>query len=414
MSFKFPLFIAWQYFRKRKGEKMISVISLLSLIGVTIGVAALIVVMAIMNGFHIELTKSIIGLNSDINILPRYQKIEDFAKLKTELESFPFTKKVIPVIVGQALATTNDNSVGAMVKGMDLADIEYKETITKNLHAGSFEDYHGSDKIALGLYLAHELKVDVGDKVKLMSPNTISTIFGSLPRMKEFTVVAIFASGMYEYDSINILMPMEAADRYFSMGSKINFVELYSDDPEKSYEYSKIIRREIGNDYKIRNWKMVYEQSLNAFKLERIAMFAILSLIICVASFNIISSLTMLVKDKAKDIAILKTIGASQNQIMMIFIFNGAFIGIIGTILGVVIGVSFTMNIEHIKIALESMTGITIFDAAVYFLENLPAKLLPSNVFAVAGLSLGLSLLATIYPARKAAKMNPVDIIRYE
>ncbi len=393
---------------------MISVISLLSLIGVTIGVAALIVVMAIMNGFHIELTKSIIGLNSDINILPRHQKIEDFTKLKTDLESLPFTKKIIPVIIGQALATTDANSVGAMVKGMDLTDIEYKETITGNLRAGSFEDYRGSDKIALGLYLAHELRVDVGDRVKLMSPNTISTIFGSLPRMKEFTVVAIFASGMYEYDSINILMPMEAADRYFSMDSKVNFIEFYSDDPEKSYEYSKIIRRTIGNDYKIRNWKMVYEQSLNAFKLERIAMFAILSLIICVASFNIISSLTMLVKDKAKDIAILKTIGASDNQIMMIFIFNGAFIGIIGTILGIMLGVGFTTNIEHIKTALEAMTGVTIFDAAVYFLENLPAKLLPANVFAVAGLSLSLSLLATIYPARKAAKMNPIDIIRYE
>ena len=407
VSLKLPFEIAWRYFRKRKGEKIISIISLLSLVGVTIGVAALIVVMAIMNGFHIELTKSIIGLNSDINILPRYQKIED-------LESMPFAKKVIPVITGQALATTESNSVGVMVKGIALEDLQYKETITQNTNAGSFEDYRGSDKIAIGLYLAHELHVDVGDRIKLMSPQTISTIFGSLPRMKEFTVAAIFKSGMYEYDSINILMPMEAADRYFSMNSKVNFVEFYSDDPEKAYEYSKIIRRKIGYDYKIRNWKMVYEQSLNAFKLERIAMFAILSLIICVASFNIISSLTMLVRDKAKDIAILKTIGATNNQILMIFIFNGAFIGVIGTTLGVLLGVGFTLNIDYIKTALESMTGVTIFDAAVYFLENLPAKLVPSNVLYVAGLSLTLSLLATIYPARRAAKMNPIDIIRYE
>ena len=414
MSYKISLKIAWQYFRKRKGEKIISIISLLSLIGVTIGVAALIVVMAIMNGFHIELTKSIIGLNSDINILPRYQKIENFASLKKDLESLDFTKKVIPIISGQALATTENNSVGVMIKGISLKDIEYKNTITKNLRSGSFDDYHGCDKIAIGLYLAHELHVEVGDRVKLMSPQTISTIFGSLPRMKEFTIVAIFASGMYEYDSINILMPIEAADRYFSMDSRMNFVEFYSDDPEKSYEYSKLIRRKIGDNYKIRNWKMVYEQSLNAFKLERIAMFAILSLIICVASFNIISSLTMLVRDKSKDIAILKTIGASNKQILMIFVFNGAFIGIIGTILGVTLGVGFALNIDHIKIALETMTGITIFDAAIYFLENLPAKLLPSNVFGVAGLSLTLSLLATIYPAMKAAKMNPIDIIRYE
>ena len=414
MSLRISLAIAWQYFKKRKGEKMISIISLLSLIGVTIGVASLIVVMAIMNGFHIELTKSIIGLNSDIHILPYESKIEDYDSLKSDLTSLPFLKKTIPMMNGQALAHTNSSSVGVMIKGIDIKDLHYKDTIINGVKAGNFNNYYGEDKIALGSYLARELKVRIGDKVRLISPNTISTIFGSMPRMKEFTVIAIFSSGMYEYDNMNILMPIEAANKYFRLEGYYNYLECYSDNPDKAYEYSKLIKKKIGLGYRIQNWLMTYSSSLDAFKLERVAMFAILSLIICVASFNILSSLTMLVIDKSKDIAILKTIGASNFQILMIFVFNGAFIGIIGTLLGVLIGVSFTLNIQEIKIFLEYMTGITIFDAAIYFLENLPAKLIPSNVFAISGLSLLLSLLATIYPARKAAKMNPIDIMKYE
>ena len=412
MNLGISFIIAWQYFKTRKGEKHISVIAFLSLLGIAIGVASLIIVMAIMNGFHSELTKAMIGLNSDINIIAREGDIKDFDLVKQKLEKLEFVQHVTPLIVGQALATSSHSSVGVMIKSLDIEDIEHKNTITKNIKEGSFEDYQGDNAIAMGSYLARELKLHVGDKVRLISPKAISTIFGSFPRMREFTLVAIFTSGIYEYDSINILMPIEAGKKYIQ--SDVNYIELYSDNPDQAYEYSRIIKRNIGNSYIIRNWKMSFEQYLNAFKLEKIAMFTILSMIICVASFNIFSSLIMLVKDKNRDIAILKTMGASEFQILMIFIFNGAIIGGLGTILGVLLGVGFTLNIESIKSFLEHMTGVTIFDAAIYFLENLPAKLLPENIITVAVLSFSLSIIATIYPARKAAKLSPIEILRYE
>lgn len=404
--------IAWRYFRSRKSERFISIISAFSLTGVMIGVAALIIVMSIMNGFRDELTKNIIGLNSDIYISREKDSEFNIKKIKKSLSSLSFIQHIIPLIEAQALIMSNENSSGVLIKGISLDDLKYKKSISENIIIGDLLNY--SNGVVIGNFLAQSLKISVGDKIKILSPKTISTAFGSMPRVKEFEVTAIFSSGLYDYDSSIVLMPNEIAEKMFTFAGSFNKIECYSDNPSKVHEYSKKIHMKLLGEYKVTNWMMVHQQFMDALELERVAMFTILSLIICVASFNIISSLTMLVKDKSKDIAILKTIGASSLDIMIIFILNGIFIGFIGTFLGILIGVGFVINIDNIKIFLENVTGHKIFDAAIYFLNYLPAKLELSNVVIISGFSITQSLLATIYPAYRAAKLNPVDIIRYE
>ena len=411
---KFTIIIALRYFRAKKNEKFVSIISGISFIGITIGVAALIVVMSVMNGFHIELTKNIIGLNGDISITSIGKTIADKEKIIAATTKQDFVKKLSPIVSGQALALGTKTNSGVLIKGVELVDLKHKGEIITNVFEGSFEDYEGTNAVAVGFELAHNLGISVGSKLKLISPNVISTAFGTMPRSKDFTVVAIFSSGMYDYDSATMLMPIGAAQKFLSLGNEINLIEINVKDPESAKIDAQLLQKELGSGVRVSSWMDNNQQFLKALAVERTAMFTILSLIIIVAAFNIVSSLFMIVKDKTKDIAILKTMGASVRQIMFIFIINGLLIGFIGTFLGVSFGLAISYNIENIRLFLERISGTKIFDSAIYFLYSLPSVVRISDVIIVGSLSLILSLLATIYPSFKAAKLNPVEAMRYE
>jgi lipoprotein-releasing system permease protein len=410
----FVLTVALRYFRAKKNETFISVISIFSLLGVAIGVAALIVVMSVMNGFHNELTSNIIGLNGDITVKPLERSIDNYDDIKIKLSSQDYIAHIVPSITGQALALGPRNNCGVLITGINLSDLKHKNEILKNVNFGDFSHFYGKNVIAVGSELANNLGIKVDDKVKLISPNSISTAFGSMPRSKEFKVIAIFTSGVYDYDAAKILMPLEAARNFLSFDTGINLIEIYTKSHSGARTMSRNIRDILGNDTRVTSWIESHAQFLNALAVERVAMFTILSLIIIVAAFNIVSSLFMLVKDKTKDIAILKTIGASQKQIMLVFVCNGMLIGIIGTCLGVILGVSFAQNIENIRKYLEQITGTKIFEAAIYFLYTLPSDVRIEDIVLVSSVTILLCFCSTIYPAYKASKLNPIDGLRYE
>ena len=409
----FTSILSFRYFSAKKNEKFVSIISGISLAGITIGVAALIIVMSVMNGFHLELTNNIVGLNGDITISPIGKSIENHQEILEKISKQKYVSRVAPLVVGQALATAGANS-GVVIKGIDVADLKFKGEILGNVLSGGFSEYYGDNVVAVGSELARNMGLFAGSKVKLIAPTLLPTAFGSMPRARDFTVVAVFSSGLYDYDAATMLMPLSAAQKFLSIGDGINFIEVNIDDREKAREYSRLLQNEVGESMYVKSWMQDNQQFLSALEVERTAMFVILSLIMIVAAFNIIASLFMLVKDKTKDIAILRTIGASTKQIMTIFILNGMLVGLIGTLLGVIFGLLFSYNIENIRLFLENASGTKIFDPAIYFLYSLPSVVRVSDVLFISGLAIGASFLATIYPAYKAASLNPIEAMRYE
>lgn len=410
----FVLTVSLRYFLAKKNEKFVSIISFISLAGITIGVAALIIVMSVMNGFHIELTNNIAGLKGDIMLLPNGRKtIKNYQTIIKKLETKPYISNITPVISGQALAIGGVNS-GVLVKGINLKELKYKGELLNNVLNGSFTDYQGKNHIAVGAELAHQLDLIAGSELKLIAPTLLPTAFGSLPRAKNFKVAAIFHSDLYDYNAATILMPLAAAAQFFSLPDGVNLIELNVDDREQTHSYVKDLYKEFGEELSIRSWFQDNIQLINALEIEKTAMFVILLLIMIVAAFNIIASLFMLVKDKTKDIAILRTIGASRRQIMSVFILNGMLVGIIGTIVGTLTGLLFSRNIENIRKLLEKLSGNKIFDPAIYFLYNLPSIVKLNDIILVASLAILISFLATIYPAYRAASLNPIDSMRYE
>ena len=406
--------LSLRYFSAKKNEKFVSIISIISLAGIMIGVAALIIVMSVMNGFHIELTRNIIGLNGDINIVPIGKVIEDHKSIIKRISQHKFVTKVTPLVVGQALALGSNSNSGVIIRGIDAADLKNKGEILNNVLEGSFSEYYGHNVVAVGSELARNIGVFVGSRIKMIAPSLLSTAFGSMPRSKDFTVVTVFSSGLYDYDAATMLVPVSTAQKFLSMSDGINLIEVKIDDPELANRYAKVLQQELGSGMRINSWTHDNQEFLSALEVERTAMFVILSLIMLVAAFNIISSLFMVVKDKTKDIAILRTIGASTRQIMFVFIINGMLVGIIGTAIGIIVGLSFSCNIENIRLFLERMSGTKIFDPAIYFLYSLPSVVRISDVVMISSLALMVSFLATIYPAYKAASLNPIETMRYE
>jgi lipoprotein-releasing system permease protein len=405
--------IAGRYLRPRREEGFISVIALFSLLGIALGVGTLIVVLAVMSGFRAELLGRVLGLNGHLTVQAGPEGLADFDQLAGRLSEADGVVSVTPLVAGQVMASANGVASGALVRGIRPADLMARPTIAGGVRAGALEAL-GDEQIAIGSRMAYRMGLNLGDRLTLISPKGAATAFGTMPRIKAYEIGAIFEVGMFEYDNSFIFMPLEEAQLYFQLEDRASEIEVMVENPDQVWTYRRALAPIVGQDGRIVDWQQANAQFFTALKVERNVMFLILSLIIMVAAFNIISGMIMLVKDKSRDIAILRTVGATRGAIMRVFFMSGAAIGVTGTIAGFLLGLGFAANIETIRQWLQGLTGTELFAAEIYFLSHLPARIVPSDVVSVVLMSLGLSLLATLYPSWRAARLDPVEALRYE
>jgi lipoprotein-releasing system permease protein len=413
----FEVMVASRYLRSRRREGFISVISWFSLLGIALGVATLIIVMAVMNGFRAELFSRILGLNGHLNLYAQAGSFADYPKLAEGIAKVPGVLRVTPIVEGQVLVSGATGVTGAMVRGLSPEDIKRQSVLSRKVIQGSLEDFH-DDHVAIGIRMAEKLGLKVGDKLSLTSPKGMQTAFGTVPRVQAFTVGTIYNVGMYEFDSSFVFLPLRTSQEFFGMGNSVSTLEMILQHPQELKETSAAVVQYVGKNarqaMRLLNWKDAHASFVNALEVEKNVMFLILTLIILVAAFNIISGMIMMVKDKGSAIAILRTMGASSGSVMRVFFLSGASIGVIGTFAGVALGVTFSLNIESIRQFLQYLTGTDLFSPEIYFLSQLPAKLDWSEVGQVVVMALGLSFLATLYPSWRAAKLDPVEALRYE
>jgi lipoprotein-releasing system permease protein len=408
--------IAGRYLRARRGERFVSVIAGFSLVGIALGVATLIIVMAVMSGFKSDLLSRILGLNGHLGVYADTTAgIPNFDDITKTIRGLPGIVSAVPIVEGQVLVTGHGQSAGGLVRGIRQADLRQLPAVANNIRDGSLDDFHGDDAIAVGITLAQRFGLEVGSKITLLSPDGAVTAFGTVPRVKAYKVVAIFQAGMNEYDSTFTFLPLEAAQIFFQKPDAATQIEVMVADPEHVAIINAEIRDALaGHSLRVIDWTQSNDSFFAAVTVEQNVMFLILTLIILVAAFNVVSSLIMMVKDKTRDIAVLRTLGAGRGAIMRIFLMCGASVGITGTFVGTALGVIFCLNIERIRLALQSATGTKLFDPEVYYLEHLPAKLEWPNVIQVVMMALVLSLLATLYPSWRAARTDPVEALRNE
>ena len=412
MFSRFERLIAYRYLRSKRKEGFVSVMAIFSFIGIMLGVAALIIVMSVMNGFHTELVKRILGVNAHITIMSNSGLIDNYQQLSEDISKIAGVVKVSPVVRGQVLAAANNQHSGAVVQGISLADLKKKPLIAGNIKLGNLDDMAEWGGIAIGSRMSKAMNLLPGDIIRFISPKTTDTFVMKIPRMKEYKVAAVFDVGMTEYDSSFIFMPIELAKIFFETEKSVNAIEIFVDNPDNAERLSKEIYALTKHKYDVVDWQRSNEGFFNALKTERVVMFIILTLIIVIAAFNVISGMVMLVIVKGKEIAILRTMGASRGAILRIFFLTGASIGVIGTIFGYILGVSFALNIEEIRQWVQGFTGTNLFDPVVYYLSHLTADVKADQVTLVVIVSLIISFLAPIYPAWRAAKTNPADGVR--
>ena len=410
----FEWLVAMRYLRARRAEGFISVIAGFSLLGIALGVATLIVVLSVMNGFRAELLGRILGLNGHILVQGVAAPLEDYDDLSARIAAVGGVVRASPIIEGQVMATSQRFASGALVRGMRPADMMSHEVLADGIIAGSLESLDPRNDIVVGRRLANRLGVGLGDPVTLISPQGTSTPVGTVPRSRTYRMAAIFDVGMFEYDSTFIFMPLEAAQIYFRQRDSVTAVEVILEDPDAVNQARETLFPFTSERERLTDWQQVNSSYFNALQVERNVMFLILTLIILVAAFNIISSLIMLVKDKGSAIAILRTVGASRGMVMRVFFIVGASIGVVGTLAGAILGLVFSKNIEAIRRWLESFTGTDLFAAEIYFLSQLPAEVDPGEVVMVVCMALGLSVLATLYPSWRASRLDPVEALRNE
>ena len=409
----FEWLIALRYLRSKRKESFISVVTGFSLVGIVLGVATLIVVMSVMNGFHKQFLSHVLGIQGHITLAKANGVFQNHEDLITRLNKIPDITYVAPLVIGQGMATSQSDNSGVIVRGMTAADLKKKPIVYESMNDEELDNFKEGKGVILGISLAQKLNVRIGDAIKIVAPDSTNTVIGNIPRIKTFPVIGLFDVGLYQYNSSTIFMPLSDAQIFFKKYDAVTEIEIMLKNPEQLQSIKKQISPLVGDDVKLIDWQKSQEKFFKALEVERTVMFLILTLIILVAALNIISGLIMLVKEKSTNIAILRTMGASKASIIRIFIISGSMIGIIGTFLGVILGISFAMNIERIKTALESITGTNLFDPVVYFLTTLPSDLEISSVIKVASMSLIFSVLATVYPAWRASRLTPAEILRY-
>ena len=411
---RFEWTIAWRYLRARRRDGFISVIAGFSFVGIMLGVATLIVVMAVMNGFRNELMGKILGVNGHAFIQPYAEAMSDYAAIAERVSKVKGVTLAAPIVEGQVLASSATSNSGALVRGVREIDLRGFKTVSKNIKEGSLDGFESGQGVALGKRLAGHLNLIVGDKVRLISPKGPSTPFGTSPRQKTYDVTAIFEIGMSEFDASFIFMPLSEAQLYFDSEGQAQLIEIFVENPDKIDAVLPGIRDAIGKPAALTDWRFRNRTFFGALEVERNVMFLILTMIVLVAALNIVSGLTMLVRDKARGIAILRTMGATRHSILMIFIITGAAIGVGGTLFGLILGLTISWNVESLRQVVSYLSGAPIFPPELYFLSKLPSDVRASETVTIVLMALTLSLLATLYPAWRAAKLDPVEALRGE
>jgi lipoprotein-releasing system permease protein len=410
----FEWMLAGRYLRARRKEGFISVIAGFSFLGIMLGVATLIIVMAVMNGFRKDLYQKIMGLNGHVIVTKIGEPFEDYDAVAAKLRQVKGVHSAMPLIEGQVMVSSTTQATGGLVRGISEPNLKALKLVADNVKFGSIDGFDAQTGIAMGARLATQLRVGLGDTVTLVSPRGASTPFGTAPRSKPYQITSIFELGMSEYDRMMIFMPLAEAQKYFGKNGEVDVLEVVIDDPEAVDKYNVLLQDAGGPTIGITDWRQRNETFFTVLEVERNVMFIILSLIILVAALNIISGMMMLVKDKGRDIAILRTMGASKAAVMRVFLITGASGGIVGTIAGFILGVVFCWNIESIKNVVSWVTGTTVFDPSIYYLTRLPAEIDPQETAGIVLMALALSVIATLYPSWRASRMDPVEALRYE
>ncbi|WP_182355722.1 lipoprotein-releasing ABC transporter permease subunit [Komagataeibacter europaeus] len=410
----FERMVAGRYLHARRGERFVSVIAIFSLVGIALGVATLIIVMSVMNGFKADLLGRILGLNGDLSVFGVTRTISDYDDVAGRVRRVPGVVSAAPLVESQVLLNSGSYNAGGLVRGMTRADLQALHEVSDNLVAGSMDDFGGDDTIIVGTTLAERAGLTVGGRLTLVSPQGAATAFGTMPRVRAYRVVGIFDAGVNDYNASYVFLPLHAAQVYFQLPGQVTQVQVMTQDAENVAPIRQAIEKAMDGNVRVMDWTQSNNAFFGAVQVEQNVMFLILTLIILVAAFNVISSLIMMVKDKSADIAVLRTLGATRGAIMRIFLMCGASVGVTGTFVGTGLGIVFCLNIEHIRQLLQRITGTDLFNAEVYYLEHLPAKLIWSQVIEVIVMALVLSLLATLYPSWRAARTDPVEALRHE
>jgi lipoprotein-releasing system permease protein len=408
--------VAGRYLRARRGERFVSIIAAFSLIGIALGVATLIIVMSVMNGFREELLSRILGMNGDLGVYAESGNLADYDSLAARIRALPGVISATPIAEGQALLTSARGGFsGGLVRGIGAEALSHLHYVGDTIRQGSLADFKGDDAVVIGIGMAQKFGIGVGDNLTIESPQGQATVIGTIPRIRAYRVVAVFQAGVNDFDSSVVFLPLPAAQLFFLMPNAVSQIQVMVANPDRVYVVNREIREALqGTPLRIADWQQNNNSFFAAVEVERNVMFLILTLIIVVAAFNVISSLIMMVKEKTRDIAVLRTLGAGRGAVMRIFLMCGASVGILGTAVGTLLGVVFCLNIERIRDLVQAITGTNVFNPEVYYLTHLPADLQWPEVLQVVGMALVLSLLATLYPSWRAARTDPVEALRHE